>query len=188
MPNPTPRGPRLYRLKDGRWIIRDTGRRDRSTGTRDRRVAEAALARYLAEMDRPAGPATPDQVTVAAVLTHYASEHGAATKAPDRIGYAIAALAPILGALPVGSINGEVCRYYERERRKATGTVRRELGVLRAAINRCHAEGHLTAAPRVRLPAKPAPRSRWLTRDEVAKLLRAARKSSCQCQLKTAHS
>ncbi len=54
------------------------------------------------------------------------------------------------------------------------GTVRKELGVLQAAINFCHAEGYLTAAPKVRLPAKPPARDRWLTRDEAARLLRSA--------------
>ena len=47
--------------------------------------------------------------------------------------------------------------------------MRKELGTLAAAINHCHAEGYITAAPRVRLPAKPAPRDRWLTRDEAAR-------------------
>ena len=51
---------------------------------------------------------------------------------------------------------------------------RKELGVLQAALNYCQAEGYLTSAPKVRLPAKPAPRDRWLTRDEAARLLWAA--------------
>ena len=91
-----------------------------------------------------------------------------------RIGHAVAAIVPILGALPVASITGEVCRRYGKARAKAPGTIRKELGTLQAALNYCHAEGYLTAAPKVRLPAKPAPRDRWLTRDEAAKLLRAA--------------
>ena len=46
--------------------------------------------------------------------------------------------------------------------------------MLQAALNYCQAEGYLTSAPKVRLPAKPAPRDRWLTRDEAARLLWAA--------------
>lgn len=56
------------------------------------------------------------------------------------------------------------------------GTVRRELGTLRAAINWCHGEGYLVHPPAVWLPDKPEARQRWLTRQEAAKLLRAARK------------
>ena len=170
------KGARLYRRRSGIWAIRDTGGRFISTGTRERRKAEAALARYIAQKDRPAGPATPDQVTVADVLATYADERAPDVRDPERIGYAISALTPILGALPVSSITGEICRHYARTRDKATGTVRRELGVLRAALIHCHDEGYLTIAPKVRLPAKPAPRDRWLTRDEAARLLRAARR------------
>ena len=171
----TAKGARLYRRRyTGFYLIRDTGRGERSTGTRDRREAEAVLARYIAERDRPIGPATPDQMTVANALDVYGREHAPIVKDPERIGYAIAALTPILGALPVGTITGEVCRRYARTRDKAPGTVRKELGVLQAALNFCHAEGYLTAAPKLRLPAKPPARDRWLTRGEVARLLRAA--------------
>ncbi len=169
---------RLYRrADDGRYIIRD-GTVARSTGTRDRRKAEAALAKFIAEKGRPTGPATPDKMTVAAALTVYGEERAPHVKDPARIGYAIGALVPILGDLPVGSINGAVCRRYIEARGKATGTVRKELGTLQAAINFCHAEGYLTYATKVKLPPKPPPRERWLTRDEVARLLNAAHRSS----------
>ena len=55
------------------------------------------------------------------------------------------------------------------------GTARRELGTLAAAINWCHAEGYITAAPIVHLPDKPDASLRWLSRAEAAALLRAAR-------------
>ena len=70
------KGPRLYRRKDtGMWIIRDTGRGDRSTGSRDRKDAERSLTLYLAERDRPRGPATASEMTVAETLITYAKEH-----------------------------------------------------------------------------------------------------------------
>lgn len=56
------------------------------------------------------------------------------------------------------------------------GTIRRELTVLRAAINAAHREGSLTRAVSVELPEPPPPRERFLTRDEAARLLKAARK------------
>lgn len=168
------KGPRLYRHpKTGPYIIRDDGRYN-STGTRDCREAEAALARYIAEKNRPIGPTPPDQMTIAQALEIYGAERAPNVKDPTRIGYAIAALAPILGNLPASSITGDVCRRYGKIRHKAPGTIRKELGVLQAALNYCKAEGYLSSAPKVRLPAKPAPRDRWLTRPEVARLLRAA--------------
>ncbi len=166
-------GARLYAERNGVWYIRD-GSRFVSTRTRDRRQADRALSRYIAEKDRPTGPSAPDQITVADALARYGTEHAPTVADPARIGFAIRALDPILGALPVASIGGAVCRRYAKDRGKAPGTVRKELGVLQAALNYCFAEGYLTAAPKVRLPAKPAPRDRWLERDEVAALLRAA--------------
>ena len=173
MPYPA-RGTRLYLRKSGIWIIRDPERGDRSTGTRNRRAAEGALARYLAERDRPSGPATPDALTAAEALELYGTEHAPTVKDPVRIGHAIAALVPIVGSLPVAALTSEVCRRYAKARGKAPGTIRKELGTLQAALNYCHAEGYLSAAPKLRLPAKPPARDRWLTRGEVAKLLRAA--------------
>ena len=169
------KGARLeWRADKGAYYIRDGGRR-RSTGTRDRREAQAVLARYIAECERPEhGPSTPDRMTVGTVLDLYGTEHAPTVRDPVRIGYAITALVPVLGALPVGSITGEVCRRYAKTRARSVATVRKELGVLQAAINYCHSEGYVTAAPKVKLPPKPPSRDRWLTRDEVARLLRAA--------------
>ena len=111
---PRPRtGARLERRENGIYSIRD-GQRRISTRTRDSREAESKLAAYIAERDRPAGPSTPDKVTVAGILNLYGREHAPTLRAPERIGYAIEALNPILGSLPVGSINGSVCRRYAR--------------------------------------------------------------------------
>lgn len=55
--------------------------------------------------------------------------------------------------------------------------MRRELGVLRAALQHCHREGYLLYSPPVVLPAKPPSKERWLTRDEAARLLWAAYRS-----------
>ena len=171
---PRPRtGARLERRENGIYSIRD-GQRRISTRTRDSREAESKLAAYIASKDRPAGPRGADQISVAEVLEIYATERAPHVKDPARIADCIAALVPILGALPLSAITGEVCRRYGKTRDRAPGTIRKELGTLAAAINHAHAEGHITSAPRVRLPAKPAPRDRYLERHEAAKLIWAA--------------
>ena len=96
--------------------------------------------------------------------------------APRIIGFAIYALSPFWGALPVSAIKGETCRAYVRHRAKAPATAARELRVLSAAVNYCMKEGYLTSTPRVTLPAAPVTKERWLTRHEAAKLLWAARR------------
>jgi site-specific recombinase XerC len=62
---------------------------------------------------------------------------------------------------------GRVCHH---------NTVRRELGALQAALGYCHAAGVLLNPPVVSLPSKPEARQDWLDRDELARLLRAARR------------
>ena len=160
------------------YIILDTdehGRRKQvSTGTRDRSEAERHLSRYVAQKERPKGRLTPEQMTVAAALDLYGEHHAPHVKAPERIGYAIEALTPLLGELRLSELNGGTARFYARERNRAPGTIRNELGTLQAAINFCFAEGYLTASVKVKLPPKPVPRDRHLSRDEAAKLLRAA--------------
>ena len=96
------------------------------------------------------------------------------TEAPWRIAAAIKALAPFWRGRTVGEVTRETCRAYVAARGRSAGTARRELGVLRAAINHEHRAGHLTRTVAVLLPDRPEPRDRWLTRGEAAALLRAA--------------
>jgi integrase len=78
----------------------------------------------------------------------------------------------------VQDITKQTCRAYGVWRDKAPGTIRRDLTVLRAAINHAHHEGRLTRTVAVDLPEAPPPKNRWLTRDESARLLKAALQSS----------
>src|SRR5262249_57267435 len=64
---------------------------------------------------------------------------------------------------------------YAEKRGCSAGTVRRELGVLRAAINHAHRNGRITRPVVVDLPDRPEPKGRWLTRKEAADVIRAAR-------------
>lgn len=173
------KGPRLFWRDRGPkwssfWEIRDGATR-LSTGTDYREEAEKTLAAYIERKHRPTGPASPDEMSVGRCLSLYREERAVNVASPERIGYAIEALYQFWGEQPISAIRGETCRRYARERGAADGTVRRELGTLRAAINHCFKEGYLTAAPAVVLPDRPAPRERWLTRHEAAFLLCSAR-------------
>lgn len=181
-------GARLYWRKDTFvWIIRDTGRPDKSTGTSNRADAEKQLAAYIASKDTVGGSRRSDQFPVSEALDIYGREHAVTTAAPERIGYAIDALLRFWGALTVADVKGETCRRYAKSRVRvlkdgtvheiSDGTARRELNVLQAAINYCHREGYLLHATTVTLPEKPPARDRWLTRDEAARLIWAAYRS-----------
>jgi integrase len=119
-------------------------------------------------------------MTIAACLATYGEEHAPHVAAPWRLGYAIEALIPFWGSRKVSEITGNTCRAYGKQRitsrgPASPGTIRRELNVLQAAINYCFREGKLTSSAQVTLPAKPDAKDRWLTRQEAAWLLRAAR-------------
>lgn len=180
MPTPAKGARLLLRRRKGRdptYVIKDTGERERSTGTGDLRVAQAALATYIRERNRRTTVAEPEEVTVAEVLSIYGELHAPHAVNPERIGYAIDALLPFWGKKTVSTINGPMCRAYMAERARAPGTMRRELGTLQAALNFCDTEGYLTHAPSVTLPEKPETKQRALSRSEVARLLMAARRT-----------
>lgn len=124
--------------------------------------------------------------------------------APARIAYAIDALVPYWGGMTVSEVTATARRAYVEHRRRvfaaredarmagvtavgkqpkparilSTDTVRRELGVLDAAGRYCVAQGLLVSYPQeVWLPARGTPRERHLSRSDIAKLIRQARKS-----------
>jgi len=173
------KGPRLHWRKstgrDGVWEIRDTGDIRISTRTSRREQAESALADFISQKYRPRGPAAPDQLTVAQALTIYAEGRGPDLAAAERVGYAIDALDAFWLDHPVSYISGATCRRYASERGVSPATVRRELGVLQAALKYCGKEGFLIGVPEVWKPDPTPPVDRWLTRQEAAWLLRAAR-------------
>lgn len=148
--------------------------RERSTGTADRGRAEIALAEFISVRARAAGPRDPSQVLITDALADYAQERGEDIAAPWRIGAAVKALVPFWQGRLVADVTRETCRSYGKARARSNGTVRRELGVLRAAINHAHRNGRLTRVVAVHLPDRSEPRDRWLTRGEAAALLRAA--------------
>lgn len=180
------KGPRLKWLEKRQcwyiaWTDPGTGRsRERSTGTANRDEAEVAFADFLAERQRRSGPRNPSEVFVTDVLAEYARD--AANRAElggvvalDRIGFAIAPLAEFFEGQTADQVSSEASRLYANWRNRSTGTVRRELGVLRAALNFAHRRGLLNRPVAVDLPPPPPAKDRWLTRSEAASLLRAAR-------------
>jgi len=106
----------------------------------------------------------------------YAVEHAPYTASAALIGYHIRALGPFWTGKKLSEITAKNCRAYARQRMKKVkeATARRELETLGAALRWCHKEKGLPLTL-VTLPDKGNPRERWLTRDEVARLLWAAR-------------
>lgn len=122
-------------------------------------------------------PRNPGDVLVTELLEDYYSERAAKVMAGDRIRYAMMPLVKFWAGRTVAAVTRQRCEDYGKWRGRSDGTVRRELGVLRASINHAHAEGRLTRTPVVHLPDRPEPKERWLTKNEAARLLHAARQA-----------
>jgi integrase len=104
----------------------------------------------------------------------YASEHLPHTRAAKNAAYNVGNLASWWNDKKLSDVTAKNCRAYAAG--KSPAAARRDLEVLRAAIGYWHREyGPLPSIPAVVLPPKPAPRERWLTRGEAARLLRVAR-------------
>lgn len=177
MPKPN-RGKSLqWRQDRGVWEIvwYERGRRrTKSTGADDRGEAERRLADELVATE-VAGIRDPARRKIADVLADYVLERGPHVAAQARMAEAVKALIPFWGAHVVGDIREGTIRAYGKQRKVKDGTLRRELIVLRAAVNHDYKAGRLTATVPVWMPKPPDHKDRWLTRDEAASLLRGAR-------------
>lgn len=149
--------------------------RERSTGTSDREKAEIVFADFLHARGRRDGPSDPSEMLVTDMLTYYGSERGPKVTAPKVMAHAIDVLTGFWEGRMVADVKPETCSLYCERRGRSAGTLRRELGVLQAAINYAHENSKLTRSVVVKLPESPPPRDRWLTRQEAARLLRASR-------------
>lgn len=66
--------------------------------------------------------------------------------------------------------------YIDRRAREgvSNGSIGREVGTLRAALALAERDGWIAKAPYIEMPPRPPARDRWLTRDEIDRLLLGA--------------
>src|SRR5262249_46119438 len=168
--------PRLWLdQRTGRgWVILDGGQFIRTgCAESDRAGAEKKLAEYLGDKYKPQRSVDP---LIVDTLLAYGREHLANTRSAKNAAYNIQSLSQWWGAKAVSDINRDNCKAYAAT--KSASAARRDLEVLRAAINHWHRfHGPLTVIPPVIMPDKPEPRDNWLTRDEWAQVLREARRT-----------
>lgn len=113
---------------------------------------------------------------IADVLSVYGTEVAAHRKTARNLGYVISSLLDWWGEKKASDITTKNCRLYaETTPSQAAGYY---LKILRAAVMHWHKEyGPLTFVPTFWMPPANQPRDRWLTRNEAARLLWAARRS-----------
>ena len=76
-----------------------------------------------------------------------------------------------MGEAPADAISQDLVDRYVAGRQAAPGTIRKELGILRAALRHCERQRLIGKAPHIALPGAPPPRDRRLTRAEFDRLL-----------------
>jgi integrase len=181
---PRPRKPARLELRKEKggtvWIIRDGSsyRRTGCAGT-DLEGAEKKLSEYNAEKYRPSDSLDPSSVPIADALNFYASYRVPKLSKPSQEDANIAPLVPYWATLPLTALSPAHCRAYTDKRVEdgvKPSTARRELESLRAAVNFYLDERRLPFRFKLELPEKGEARLRWLTRDEAARLLHAARR------------
>lgn len=168
-----PRKPKAGRSAEkGVWVILSNGRQHSTRcGKGDREGAERALAEFITASHRvPRRQRRIDEIPVADVLNLYLQDKvpklATAIKAEARV----SRLNEWWGGMMLDEVTGAACRQFTATRTE--GAARRELQDLQAAINYHHKEGLHREIVAVTLPAAGEPRERWLTRKEIAKLLR----------------
>jgi len=180
------KGPRLQlrrarSTRQAHWVILDTldGRHEESTGcgARDRVGAERALSTYIGRkhVTRVAVDARdPAEIPVADILALYARDVAKDHARPKASAQIITHILDFFGAKTLADVNGVLCREYMATC-STPEVARHNLSMLRAAINHHRREGLCSKVVEIVLPPPNPSRERWLTRSEVAKLIRTVR-------------
>lgn len=167
------KGPRLYLdPKRKQWVIRDGSRFIRTgCGEGSDAAAEKFLASYIGQKHRPEPSSAP---MIAEVLAAYGTEVAPHKKSARNISYNIGNLLKWWGDKKTSDITAKSCRAYAAT--KTAPAAGADLKVLKMAVKHWHEEyGPLASLPIMWRPADNPPKERWLTREEAARLLWAAR-------------
>ncbi len=81
---------------------------------------------------------------------------------------------PWFGAFRPDQISVQDCKAYIADRKQTgiqDGTIWTQLGKLRTCLNWAEKTGLIERAPYIERPSKPAPKERYLTREEIAQIL-----------------
>lgn len=169
----------IYQIQWGERVDGKFRTRAISTRTNDLAKAQAVFAQWLAEGTRAEN--RPD-FRVWQALNEYQAEKRMTPRAAERNMYAIKNLLPELGGMRVVDLLQSHIDKYVDDRlagivggKSTSGTIRRELVVLRAAINRAAKlrRIRLDDVPWFELPPENAPRQTVLTMKELEMFLRA---------------
>lgn len=160
---------RVARTAKGKFVCvwyDEKGNRHRSAlASANKWQAQADASRYIGQLEAR----QPKQaLTVGQIVEAYLEQSEAIWKEVDRHHWKAAAVT--FSHIGVAHVSDELCRNYSAHRKAKPGTIRKELGLVRAALGWAKKKGLIEAAPAIWLPPAPPPKDRRLTRDEAARL------------------
>lgn len=171
----------IGRLRGGFCVSwhEDGKRRRYSLKARERKEAEAEALDVIQRETTPKG-----DLTVAAIWQAYCNEN-ADKPIATTMSYTGKAVLPVFGAYRPEQITIDLCRNYttiRSEKNIKLGSIWTELGHLRIVVNWAVKRRLIEFAPHIERPQKPTPKERFLSDDEVQKLLTV----DCQPHIKLA--
>lgn len=145
-----------------------------STGKTDLDEATVWRDQWLAGL---AQPQPPQQPRIDAILDGYLAERKPVVASFQTLQFDAKAIKRHVGNLEPHMLARRTYVELRRKEGVSDGTIRREVGTLRAALQWAVREKWIKEAekPYVESAPKPGPRERWLTRSEVEKLIAACR-------------
>lgn len=149
--------------------------REKSTFTRNRERAELYKAKWLIGRSTPLTVPAKHEVLITDALNYYMVTQLPEVKDGARIKWAMPPLLKYWQGKYLSEITRVTCKEYETKRKRAAETVRRELGVLAAAVNMYGMDGHFSGEVLVHKPPPGEGRVRWLEPEEAILLIKAAR-------------
>lgn len=111
------------------------------------------------------------QLTVGEILDAYFAQSEAIWKENDK--FHAKDIHAHFGAFSPTAVDDEACKSYARKSKRRTGTIRKRLSILRAALNWAERGNLIGKAPSIWLPPAPPPRDRRLSREEAKNLRNA---------------
>ena len=176
----------VYRRNKSWWVsLTRQGQRIRKYGGKTRKEAESTYAQLRTEMDQGRIPVTRQRKTTFASYAQeymaYAEANKARTTA-TRDAYTIRChLTPFFGKRLLTSITARHIEGYKKQRLESAkiATINTELVTLKAMLNKAVQWGYLQESPAVTVQKlrKAVPAPRFLSDDEIERLLAACRQS-----------
>jgi integrase len=161
-------------LKNWYVFFTENGRSERwSTRTKDHELAKKRRKAFMADFLMPK-EADPADTPVGVVLSRYLDDKEFTGRSLEVAQYHISRLETHFADIRVADLNASVHKDHAKELKQrgwAVGTINKARMFLKAALRHAVKNEYLKSAPHVPMLPAPAAKERWLTHEEIDRLL-----------------